>query len=167
MLVFATIVSCDNKDNGASNASKYAEESTFSKMEGVKSIEVTAIDSVLTDEMMDESSFIALADKVTAGTVPEERLRETADSLHEIGRDIYLTWNGGDRKDAVRAKYPGRWRILYTITATLESGAKKSIRVMMKEDGVTPDMTEDEFKQQEQKKSGVIRIMTGDYNWNY
>lgn len=157
-------------DKGAENAVKYAKEMVFGKMDGVASVEVSATDSVLLVEMMDETAFKAIADGVVSGTVPEQMLRNAVDSLSELHRDIYATWRGWSgtiQKNDVRGKYAGQWRLLYTVAATLESGARKEVRVLMDADRETPAMTEDEYKELRKKSTSLVDAMTGTFNWNY
>lgn len=157
-------------DIGVENAVKFAKEMVLGKMDGATLVEVSATDSVLLVEMMDEAAFKAIVDGVVSGTVPEQTLLNAVDSLAEVHRDIYATWKGWSgtiRKDDVRGKYTGQWRLLYTVTATLESGAKKEVRVLMEADRETPAMTEDEYKELRKKSTSLVDAMTGTFNWNY
>lgn len=164
------LMACNSQsknDEGKVNAIKYAEESVFNNMTGIKSIEVTCIDSVLIDDIIDEESFSKITNDFANGDVDETTLKTVVDSLSEIKKDIYLTWNGGSRKNDVRGKYLGLWHSIYTVTAIMESGANHNIRVLMAKDGITPYMTEEDFKEQQRKNKGIINAMTNKFNWNY
>ncbi len=151
---------------GGENAVKYAKESTFNGLSGVKDVQITAVDSVLTDDMLDEADFVKKTEGIVNGSVTEEEIHMMVDSVSTISRDIYLTWVGDHRKDSIREKYAGHWHMLYSVTATLESGAKKTVGVVMDSDGVTPIMTDKEYKEQQKKKRGVIQAMTQTFNWD-
>lgn len=152
-------------DTAADNAVKYAKESVFDKMIGVKSVEVTATDSVLTDDMIDEAAIETLADGVANGAIHEDSLRNALDNAGSVIYDIWSTWRGGARRDGVRGKYTGRWHIVYTVTATMESGAQHDVTVLMDTDRTTPMMNGDEYAQKQREKKGVLQALTRELVW--
>ena len=152
-------------DKGKENAVKYAREAVFDNMTGVKSISVTKTDSVLTDDMIDEQAVEEKANALITGHLSEDDFKSTLDSINTIICDIWSTWQGGYRKTQVEGKYPGQWRFIYTVTAVMESGAEHYIRVLMKHDGNTPDMTEYEYRNKQKNKHGVLQALTRELRW--
>lgn len=163
MMMAAALAGCSDEQHisqAEANAIQYARESVFDKMTGVESVSVTASDSVLTDDMIDEQHFETLANDMVSGKVSEDEFRFALDSIGTVLHDIWKTWRGDYYKEDVEGKYPGHWHAIYTVTATMKSGAEHKVRVLMKRDGITPDMTEDEYRNKQKKKQGVLKAVT-------
>ncbi|MBR6179590.1 MAG: hypothetical protein IKR05_10910 [Prevotella sp.] len=177
MIVASMLLACcgnssttSNKygESGA-NAIQYVTESTDIQSENIESIDITSVDSLLTDDILDEKAFKEKCDAFYEQKISKDEFGKIVDEAAITMRDLYSSWRYGERNDSLRklSQYNGAWRLVYTITVTTKSTAQHNVRVLMKEDGITPLMTEKDFKEKMNKRSGLIEAMTTKLNWDW
>ena len=166
------LMSCSKGNNkygqGGKNAIKYAIEQSNIEPDNLENIEVTDADSMLTGLLYNEQEFKEKSDAFVENRNSKEEFEVIVQEESNVMRDIYHLWRYGDNKDSLKSigKYKDAWSLVYTITITEKSTAHKNIRVIMEEDGITPKMTEDEFKVMMGKES-IITALVGKLNWNW
>lgn len=171
--ILSLIICCDKNVNNqygqsGNNAIQYVKENSEVKSDVIESIEITQVDSLLSDDILDERAFKEKAD-IFYKTDNKEEFGKTVDEVATQVRDLYSSWRYGERNDSLRklSKYQDAWRLVYTVTITTKSTAQHNIRVLMDKDGITPQMTEKEFKERMNKRSGLIEAMTTKLNWDW
>lgn len=171
-VLFLLLMSCSKGNNeygqGGENAIKYAIEQSDIELDNLENIEVTDADSMLTGLLYNEQEFKEKSDAFIENRISKEEFEVIVQEESNAMRDIYKLWRYGDNKDSLKSigKYKDAWSLVYTITIIQKSMAHKNIRVIMEEDGITPKMTEDEFKAMMDKES-VIAALVGKLNWNW
>ena len=119
-------LSCSSQNDGAKNACQYVREQMNDQAENIKSMEVVREDSVL-------DPYIAILNN-------NDDWQEKLDAQHSwIMMDEYC--------DSLKQlpKYKDKWHKAYIIEVTMKSSKVLTYRVCMEKNGITPQMTAQEF----------------------
>ena len=153
--VVMTLLSCNDSvvskyGKGGQNAVQYLRERTLDVASEIESIEVTGVDTLLSDVLLTFGSveFARAGADFWDDKISKEDYQENIDIFSQTVTDITNSWmypmvvNDSLRK---LSKYDGAWRVVFEITTTMKSTSTKTTRVLMDNDGITPRMTEKEF----------------------
>lgn len=128
---------------GGRNACEYVREQFPDLRDNIKSVEIIAEDSTLSDLPL----TFANLELARAGSEYVQGLRSVddysavIDSFITVYHDVAFSWQYGDViNDSLGAlsKYNYEWRKVYKIRITMKSSTTKDVRVLMDADGITP-----------------------------
>lgn len=153
--VVMTLMSCNDSvvskyGEGGQHALQYLRERTFNVDSEIEKMEVTGVDTLLSDVLLTFGStdFAHTGADFWEDKISKEEYQKSIDKFSQIATDINNSWmypvvvNDSLRK---LNKYDGAWRVVFEITTTMKSTITKTTRVLMDNDGITPRMTEKEF----------------------
>lgn len=150
-----TLMSCNSYveskyGKGGQNAVQYLKERTLSVSSEIEKMEVTGVDTLLSDVLLTFGSvqFARAGADFWEEKISKEDYQKSIDEFSQIATDITNSWmysmvvNDSLRK---LSKYDGAWRVVFEITTTMKSTTTNKTRVLMDNDGITPRMTEKEL----------------------
>ena len=129
LMLLATL-SCSSQNDGAKNACQYVRELMNNQAANIVSVDVVMEDSVLTP-------YVYMYNDIAS------------DSLLYAGMDMQKSWiMDKDWNDSLKQmpQYKGKWRKAYMIKVTMKSTQKLVHRVMMGDDGTTPQASSDDMQ---------------------
>lgn len=155
LFVMISLMSCNGNvvskfGKGGQNAVHYLKERTLSVSNEIEKMEVTGVDTLLSDVLLTFGSveFASKGADFWEDKISKDEYQKSIDKISQIATDITNSWmypmvvNDSLQK---LSKYDGAWRVVYEITTTMKSNTTKTTRVLMDNDGITPRMTEMEF----------------------
>lgn len=174
-VVTITLLVCCSKKPGSSygqggtNACQYVIEKAGIQSDIIESVEITRVDSLLTDKILDEKNLKEKSYACFEKKISEDEFHAVIQEEGTKMRDLFLSWKFQDKNDSIKklSKYQGALSLVYTVTITTKSTAQQNIRVLMKEDGITPLMTENEFKEKMNKEPFLIKALETLPSWDW
>lgn len=136
-----TLVSCNNQPDGGRNAAEFVKEQ-MPKFERAESIEPTNMIEV---GVIDTDYFLeSIKEKRTPGN-RDKNWFKFYDRLNTQYMMAQNTWDGNKKYIELAHRVDVEFRRMYTLSITMPSQTKDSVRVIMQSDGITPWMTEEVY----------------------
>ncbi len=174
-VIIMTLFVCCGKNQGnkygrgGTNACQFAIEKAGIQSEIIKSVDITYVDSLLTDDVLDEKKLKEKSYACYEKKISEKEFDKIKQEEETKMRDLFLSWKFKEKNDSLKklAKYQGALKLVYTVTITTKSTAQQNYRVLMNEDGITPLMTEKEFKEKMNKTPFLVKAFIPFLNWDW
>ena len=150
LLMFVAMTACNNEQykygQGGKNACQFVNEKIVSQSDNIKSIEVIAEDSLLSDIGLTFATIRASNIKAAyfADLIPYSEMSRVLDSCKAELMYVEQSWRYGTVSKKLK-KFEYQWRKVYTVRVTMKSTITKETRVLMDQDGITPRMLEMDF----------------------
>ena len=173
--LFAILVGCSQSKmkygQGGENACQFVKEQIPELRDDIKSVEVIAEDSLLSDigMLFGDRELTRQGTAFLKGEISKDELKATIDSISNAATDVEYSWRFSSViNDSLRqlGKYEGMWRKAYTVKVTMKSGVTKEPRVLMDNDGKTPRMLERDMERAVEEHTNHI-LEVQEYLWMY
>jgi hypothetical protein len=131
-LMLLITVSCSSQNEGERNACQFVRELMIDQAANIQSVEVVKVDSVMTP-------YVYMYNELKG------------DDHINAGFDIANSWlMDPENSDSLKQepKYKKKWRKAYMVEVTMKSSKKLIYRVMMGDDGTTPQITSEEMRKE-------------------
>ena len=152
-MVASCNISLTPKDEGIKNAEQFVKEQYNLNMENIESIVGEEQDSLLglTHLSFANLEMAKASNAYWKGAMSKKDFKHVSDSLYNLLVDANYDWRfNGAGMDSIKSQYKYRncKRRVIKVVITYKSGTSDTKRILMENDGITPNITEDAYGQQ-------------------
>jgi len=147
-ILMMSMTACNNSPygEGGYNACQFVKEQVPELRNDIVSVEVIAEDSLLSDIGLTFASGRAakIKNAYNEGRISYNEMDRVLDSCKAELMAVEQSWKYGTVSKRIK-KYKNQWRKVYTVKVMMKSGIIKTPRVLMEQDGLTPQKIESDF----------------------
>ena len=141
LFLMIAMVSCNNQPDGGRNAAEFVKEQ-IPKFELAEIIEPTNMIEV---GVIDTDYFLESINEKRSPSNRDKNWLKFYDRLNTQYMMAEKTWEGNQKYIELAHRVDVEFRKVYTISITMPSQTKDSVRVIMQADGITPWMIEEVY----------------------